>query len=123
MLAAIPAIVRDLNDADALEVALIENIQRSDMHPLEEARAFRRVINARKAEEPGFSEADGKKLIADRVKRTEGELAALDRRIANAATVASGRPHAGKADDDVEKAWREAASGFIRRCPIPPMPG
>jgi ParB/RepB/Spo0J family partition protein len=70
MLATIPAIVRDLNDAEALEVALIENIQRSDMHPLEEARAFRRVIDGHKTADATFTEADGKKLIAEKVKRT-----------------------------------------------------
>ena len=44
-LADIPAIVRDIPDATAISVALIENIQREDLNPLEEARALERLIS------------------------------------------------------------------------------
>ncbi len=40
----IPALIRDLQDQDALAIALIENIQREDLNALEEARALRRLI-------------------------------------------------------------------------------
>ena len=39
----IPAVVRDLSDEEALAVALIENIQREDLTPAEEARALSRL--------------------------------------------------------------------------------
>ncbi|MFP4686726.1 MAG: ParB/RepB/Spo0J family partition protein [bacterium] len=39
----IPAIIRDLDDDQALTVALIENIQRENLNPIEEARAYRRL--------------------------------------------------------------------------------
>ncbi len=40
----IPALIRDIQDQDALAIALIENIQREDLNALEEARALRRLI-------------------------------------------------------------------------------
>jgi ParB family chromosome partitioning protein len=44
-LADIPAIVRDVPDETAITVSLIENIQREDLNPLEEARALERLIS------------------------------------------------------------------------------
>lgn len=44
-LATIPALVRDIPDEAALAVALIENIQREDLNPMEEARALRRLVD------------------------------------------------------------------------------
>jgi ParB family transcriptional regulator, chromosome partitioning protein len=41
----LPAIVRDIPDEAAVAMALIENIQREDLNPLEEARAFERLID------------------------------------------------------------------------------
>jgi ParB family chromosome partitioning protein len=40
----LPAIVREIPDEAAVAMALIENIQREDLNPLEEARAFERLI-------------------------------------------------------------------------------
>src|SRR5579862_7675844 len=40
----IPAVIRPVNDEAAIAVALIENIQREDLNPLEEARALQRLI-------------------------------------------------------------------------------
>lgn len=40
----IPAIVRSMDDKTALEVQLIENMQRSDVHPLEEAEGYEQLI-------------------------------------------------------------------------------
>ena len=43
-LATIPAVVRDIPDEAAVAIALIENIQREDLNPLEEARSLHRLI-------------------------------------------------------------------------------
>ncbi len=40
----IPAIVRNFDEAETLEIALIENIQREDLNPIEEAEAYRKLI-------------------------------------------------------------------------------
>ncbi len=41
----IPALVRQLADRDQLEVALVENVQRADLDPIEEALAYRQLID------------------------------------------------------------------------------
>lgn len=43
-LSSIPAIVRSLTDQEALELALVENLQREDLNPIERARAYRRLM-------------------------------------------------------------------------------
>lgn len=44
-LAQIPAVVRALSDLESLELALIENIQREDLNPIEEAETYRRLMD------------------------------------------------------------------------------
>ncbi|GAA0290956.1 ParB family chromosome partitioning protein [Gracilibacillus halotolerans] len=41
----IPAIVKELTDEDMMEIALLENIQREDLTPIEEANAYDKLIN------------------------------------------------------------------------------
>jgi ParB family chromosome partitioning protein len=41
----IPVVVRDVRDADALRLAIVENIQREDLNAIEEAQAYRRLIS------------------------------------------------------------------------------
>ena len=41
----VPTVVRRLSDSESLEVALVENLQRRDLDPLEEAAAYRRLID------------------------------------------------------------------------------
>jgi len=41
----IPVIIKDLSGSEALEVALIENIQRKDLNPIEEASVYKRLID------------------------------------------------------------------------------
>jgi ParB family transcriptional regulator, chromosome partitioning protein len=40
----VPVVIRDLSDHETLEIALIENLQREDLNPLEEARAFNTLL-------------------------------------------------------------------------------
>ena len=41
----IPVLVRDLSSMQALEIALVENVQRADLNPIEEALAFRQLVS------------------------------------------------------------------------------
>ena len=62
----IPAVVRQLASRDQLELALVENLQRSDLDPVEAALAYRQLID-----EFGLSQDD----IADRVGRARSSVA------------------------------------------------
>lgn len=42
---AVPAIVRELSDAEVLEIAIIENIQRAELNAIEEALAYRQLMD------------------------------------------------------------------------------
>ena len=44
-LSEIPAVVREVSSAQALELALVENLQRTDLNPIEEAEGYRRLID------------------------------------------------------------------------------
>ncbi len=54
----IPTVLRQLDDKEALELGLVENVQRSDLNPIEEALAFERLVT-----EFGHSHADIAKVI------------------------------------------------------------
>ncbi|HEY8538361.1 MAG TPA: ParB/RepB/Spo0J family partition protein [Steroidobacteraceae bacterium] len=60
----IPAIVRNVPDDAAVAMALIENIQRENLNPLEEARALERLINEFDMTHAGAAEAVGRSRAA-----------------------------------------------------------
>ncbi|MGF1606403.1 MAG: ParB/RepB/Spo0J family partition protein [Rhodothalassiaceae bacterium] len=41
----LPVVIRDVDDREALEMALVENVQRADLTPIEEARGYRRLMD------------------------------------------------------------------------------
>ena len=59
-LEAIPAVVRDVNDDAAIAMALIENIQREDLNPIEEAAALQRLQTEFELTQQQVAEAVGK---------------------------------------------------------------
>lgn len=56
----VPALVRDFSDEDAMAVALIENIQREDLNPIEEAKALKRLSDSLNLTHLEVAEAVGK---------------------------------------------------------------
>ena len=65
-LTAVPAIIKDASDGQALEMALVENLQREDLNPLESAEAYHRL-----AEEFGLTQEE----IASRLGRDRSSVA------------------------------------------------
>lgn len=66
----IPALVRNLTEREVMALALIENLQREDLNPIEEARAYHRL-----AESEGMTQAD----IARMVDKSRSHVANLQR--------------------------------------------
>lgn len=54
----IPALVRELDEREVMALALIENLQREDLNPIEEARAYQRL-----ADDEGMTQAEIAKLV------------------------------------------------------------
>jgi ParB family chromosome partitioning protein len=57
---ALPAVVRDFDDTEVLEVAIIENIQRADLNPIEEAMGYRQLMDRFGHTQEKLAEALGK---------------------------------------------------------------
>ena len=60
----IPAVIMELSDRDILEISLIENIQRQDLNPIEEALAYRKLLNDFKITQEELSKRIGKSRVA-----------------------------------------------------------
>ncbi len=69
----IPAIVRELDDREVMALALIENLQREDLNPVEEARAYHRL-----SEEEEMTQAE----IAEMVDKSRSHVANMQRLLA-----------------------------------------
>jgi len=56
----VPVLVRDMGDSDAMAAALVENLQRQDLNPIEEAEGFKRLIEDFGLTQEQLGEAVGK---------------------------------------------------------------
>ena len=92
----IPAIVREADEQEQLELALVENLQRTDLNAIEEARAFRQLID-----EFGLTRT----AVAQRVGRARSSVANTLRLLDLA--------------EPVQAAWRPARSARATPAPSP----
>ncbi len=60
----IPAIIRDCNEDERLEIALIENIQREDLNPIEEALAYKEILERLSITQDELSKKIGKNRVS-----------------------------------------------------------
>ncbi len=60
----IPVLVRDVSDQDSLELALIENIQREELNPIEEAHAYQHLMDKFQVTQEKISEVLGKSRVS-----------------------------------------------------------
>lgn len=60
----IPAVIMELSDRDILEISLIENIQRQDLNPIEEAIAYKKLLDDFKITQEELSKRIGKSRVA-----------------------------------------------------------
>lgn len=60
----VPVIIKDVDDQKMLELALIENLQRSDLNPIEEARGYKQLINKSGMTQEALSKAVSKSRSA-----------------------------------------------------------
>ncbi len=76
----VPAVMREVDDESALEITLVENIQREDLNPVEEARAFERLLNEFQLTQEEVATRTGKDrtTIANAVRLLRLEKAVLD---------------------------------------------
>ncbi len=59
----LPVIIRTLNDQQALEITVISNIQREDLHPIEEATGYKTLIDHLKFDPATIAERIGKSVV------------------------------------------------------------
>jgi len=59
-LESVPVVIKDVSDSETLQLALIENIQREDLNPIEEANSYLRLIEEFKITQENLSEQVGK---------------------------------------------------------------
>ncbi len=116
-LAEIPAVVRDLTDKEVLEIQVIENLQREDLHPLEEAEGYERLHK-----EHGYSVDDlaakvgkSKGYIYGRMKlcalTKAGRKAFLDEKLAPSVALLIARVPAAMQDEALAAATKEDWDG------------
>jgi ParB family chromosome partitioning protein len=99
----IPAIIKTLSDDDALEIAIIENVQRSNLNPIDEASGYKRLIDIYNYTQEDLSNVIGKSrsYIANILRLTNLPLKVQEYLASGQITIGHARALIGS--DDAEK--------------------
>ena len=101
---AVPVVVRELDDQAALEIAIVENLQREDLNPVEEARAFQQLLEfGASQEEVGKAVGKSRSAIANSLRLlalSPAALAALEE-----GKLTAGHARAILAQPEEDRAW------------------
>lgn len=112
----IPIIVRELSDEDTAKIALIENIQRADLNPIEEAAAYKQLIDNYNITQEALAKMVGKSrsVIANSVRLLNLPEQVQDMLKNDEITVGHAKALAGIDDEDymIEVA-EKAANGLL----------
>ncbi len=105
----VPVLIRSLTDLEALEIALVENLQRRDLRPLEEAEAYARLIRDYNHRQEDVAAALGKSRshIANMIRLLE--LPDRIKALVNEGTLSAGHARALLSAPDAENLAREVA--------------
>ena len=114
----IPVIVKEYNSQQIIEIALIENLQREDLNPIEEAEAFNRLIEEYNLKQDEIAE----KVSKSRVTITNSlRLLKLDERVRNMIIedkIKSGHARALLAIEDVDEQYNAAVKIFDEKLSV-----
>lgn len=110
---ALPVIVRDFTDVEVLEVAIIENIQRADLNPIEEAAGYRQLMDRFGHTQEKMADALGKSRshIANLLRLLNLPEAVLD--MVRSGDLSAGHARALIPSDDPLKLAREILKGGL----------
>ena len=115
----VPVLISELSDVEVLEVALIENLQREDLSPVEEARGYRRLLDEFSHTQEQLGEAVGKSRahIANTMRLLALPESVLDLIERGQLTAGQARPLIGLADAEAVARNRSpnAVSARVRR--------
>ncbi len=100
----VPAIIRDLTDRETLEIAIIENVQRENLNSVEEARAFKQLMDfGMNQEEVAKAVGKSRSAVANTLRLLQlgdAALLALEKR-----TISAGHARAILAQPESDRTW------------------
>jgi ParB family chromosome partitioning protein len=114
----VPAIIKEYNSQEIVEIALIENIQREDLNPIEEAMAYQRLIREYNLKQDDVAERVSKSRVAV---TNSMRLLKLDKRVQQMLIddmLSSGHARALLSIEDFEKQYNTACRIFDEKLSV-----